>query len=335
MAIQLLTGPAGSGKTTEAVSLFKGFLRRGKFDVARYLVPTLDQAQKIRKLILDDPQIPGLFDRTVGIFFDFSEEIAQRAHLGSKGISELQKNLLLEVIVADADCSYFAAAKRFPGFIEELGEIIGELKMAMINPDDLMRIVEAASDQEEEFRQKGRELAQFYRAYHDQVLVRHGLHDGEGIMWDALEQLKQNPGLLGNIECLVLDGFWKFTLIQRELISFLTDHLDLIITLDYQPDRELLFQRSARTREWLLGLPGAQEETVARSSRAATGLSHLQAHLFSTGAPQIEGDDSVTFLEGSSPAVEVEMIAQTIKRLMREEGYRPSDFVIWGVHKEK
>ena len=58
--------------------------------------------------------------------------MARRANVRGQQLSELQKHLLLKRKGREARLSYFERARRYPGFVQALGEAIDELKVHMV-----------------------------------------------------------------------------------------------------------------------------------------------------------------------------------------------------------
>jgi ATP-dependent helicase/nuclease subunit B len=326
MPVQLLSGPGGSGKTSRALSIFRQHSREAGFDAVRYLVPTHRQAGQMRRLLLDDPSLPGLFATTVCTFFDFAEQLAAKARFGTKRISDLQQQVMLEAIIAEKTPACFAAVARFPGFVRRLGAIIGELKLAMVEPGDLERRAARMKDPAAADRARG--VATLYGAYHE-GLRRHHLHDGEGVLWSAQNSIAEDPDLLDHLRCVVLDGFDEYPLVQRAFIEGLAGRVPLlVVTMDDDSLRPDLFGTAEDSKSWLRSLPSASEECLSSTRPLPPALEHVVAHIFDAEAPRLDGDESVSILTAAGLTLEAETIAREIRRLRREVGHRYQDFAI-------
>ncbi|HAH88114.1 MAG TPA: hypothetical protein DCL60_12175, partial [Armatimonadetes bacterium] len=72
MAVRLITGPAGSGKTGRALRIFKQFSTMEHEQSVRFLVPTVSQCDGLRRLLLSDHKFPGFLGDPVCTFFRFA-----------------------------------------------------------------------------------------------------------------------------------------------------------------------------------------------------------------------------------------------------------------------
>ena len=329
MPVTVLLGPAGSGKTSRAIDAFAHCLRERGWRSARYLVPTAEHVQQVTEHVLRDRGMSGLLGRPIATFFDFAEDIARQARIASRPLSPVQRYLVLRKIAERTSGPYFQRAQRFPGFVEALGQQIEELKLAMVRPEQFEARLESLGDRlGPAFQQKSRELAALYREYQLDHLERHGVHDPVGLMWHAISALGSDPSLLDGVELVVLDGFQSFTPVQRRLLELLAGRVkQTIITLDHRHDRPAVFETAEATRRWLRKLE-ATEECLPFSETGPPALAHLAAHIFDLDPPQIVGDRAIGILEGASPANEVEVIARAIRRLLRDEGYRPDQIAV-------
>ncbi len=134
----------------------------------------------------------GLLGDPLTTFFNFAEEVAQRANVRGQQLSELQKYLLLKRKVRDAELSYFERARRYPGFVQTLSEAIDEFKVHMVWSEELLKAAEAAREHRfPDLAQKLAELGGLYQSYQQQVIAAQ-FYDSEGIMWIAAECLQHD-----------------------------------------------------------------------------------------------------------------------------------------------
>jgi len=324
--IRLLVGPAGCGKTSRALEIFKQFTPSEHQDSVRLIAPTLFHVLEIRRVLLSDPEFPGLLGDPICTFYELARGIlAQTERV--KCISETQKLLILKEIIITAPNGYFDGVRERPNFAEALGGAIRTLKAAAIGPDHLRHAVQSADARlPESSKCKILDLARLYQSYQD-ALAAGGADDRDGIMWRALEVARGNPDLLRAFKHIILDGFPSLNPIQRELVRLFAEHSGKVIfALDYEENRPEVFSHVEPTFRFLIELPGASVEHL--SPGIGTSLGHVRAHLFAANPPRIEPDHSVAVLAGATPAVEIELVAREIKRLVREQGRRFSDFAI-------
>ena len=75
MTFRLLVGPSGSGKTTRALETFKQFTPSEHLSSARLIVPTVSDVLQIRRLMLSDPEFPGILGDPICTFPRFASDL--------------------------------------------------------------------------------------------------------------------------------------------------------------------------------------------------------------------------------------------------------------------
>ena len=320
--IELWLGPAGCGKTGKALRLLRDEMARGWAGV-RYLVPTVGHKRSIEYLLLSDPARQGLLGDPVTTFFNFAEEVASQAQLHGRKLSELQKHLLLKKLARETPLQYFERARRFPGFVLSLSEIIDELKVHMVWPEKLHAAAQVAETRGAgEFARKIAELGALYQGYQDWV-KKENLYDNEGIMWTSAVLLGERPALLPELRCLILDGFARLTPIQVEFIRLLAPRLQrTVILFDYEEHRSVSYHPvedslTALERADAGGAPACERRVLCAAPRRATALECLRAEVFRERRQTCPHDDSLGLLVGATPVHEAELIAREVRALLR------------------
>lgn len=327
MAVKIIRGPAGSGKSSAAIAkvLELDPVRWGR--EVRYVVPTVGAARQIEYRLMRASGRSGILGNVVTTFYSLAREFITRSGCAGQLISDTQKGVMLEQLVRDAELKYFSRAAEYPGFVDAVGEIIGELKLSLITPDDFEAALQRAEhDLAPHSRVKLQELARLYRRYQREILEEKGLHDREGLMWRALDVLRAN-GYLKQLSCLIFDGFDVMQPVQRELLSLAAEQApEVLVTLTYDSGRPEVFQAVGETREFALSL-GA-EELVLEPQESASSLEHLRREIFGSGSQEHQPDDSVTMLAGGNRTIEIELVAEEIRRLVQEKGLRTSEIAV-------
>jgi len=329
VAVRLLVGPAGCGKTGRALEIFKQFIPSEHQDSVRLIVPTILHVLQIRRVLLSDPRFPGLLGDPVCTFYELARGILAQVERW-KCVSETQKLVTLKGIIRAATDGYFDGVRECSNFPEALGGAIRTLKAATIAPEHLRRAAQPAGDRlPESSKRKIPDLADLYQSYQD-ALAAKGADDREGIMWRALEAARANPDLLRAFKCIILDGFPSLNPIQRELVRLFAERSgEVVFATDFEENRPEVFSHVEPTFRFLAELPGASVERLSPvGERISASLGHVRAHLFAANPPRIEPDHSVAVLAGATPAVEIELVAREIKRLVREQGRRFADFAV-------
>ncbi|MCX6376153.1 MAG: exodeoxyribonuclease V subunit gamma, partial [Armatimonadetes bacterium] len=144
-----------------------------------------------------------------------------------------------------------------------------------------------------------------------------------------LELSREKPELLTKLKCVILDGFHTFTPTQREFIRLFAEHCgEVIVTLDYVEGRPDAFSSVEPTFRFLAELPAAVVNRVFPPEDGTGALGHVRRSLFNADPPKSEITEGVTILVGATPAMEVELVAGEIRKLVRERGFAFSEIGI-------
>jgi len=317
--VEVLVSAGGEAADKEWLARLARRLAGDEWGRMLCIVPTRDAADHLTERLLREFDLPGIFGRPLRTFYDLARDIAEARRLGGRNLSNLQRALLLEAQVADADLPTFRRVQRFPGFAAALGDLIGELKLAMIHPPDLRAAADGLPKTEAPLRAKLGDLLVLYERY--QTLLEdpaHPRHDGEGLMWHAVNALEEDPRILAPVTRFFFHGFRDFHRVQMRLLGAIAESADeVFIHLRHDPRRPQALAASARTLEALKRLPGC-EARVAPPADDAANLGHLAAGLFDPAAQVKPPDGSVVIMEAGSPAQEAEQVAREICRLVAD-----------------
>ncbi len=312
MGLTLITGPAQSGKTSAALERLAGYSPVDLAQKVRYVVPTKESARQVESRLIRRLGAECLLGNVVCTFFSLTSEIVAREGLASSLISDEKKELTLRKLVQDSAPKYLGASAEFPGFIGALDQIIGELKLSLVKPEELaLALTEVRSRLPAGSYNKLTELAELYERYQDEALRDRGLHDREGLMWRALELAAET--VLG-YELVVFDGFGDFNAVQRRFLKILVEQgCDVVWVLDYEAGREEVFQANGTLRDYAVFL-GAEE--VVCSVDKSRHLCDLRQDLFRGSGSAQAPNDRLTVIEGCDPMMEVELVAEEILRMV-------------------
>lgn len=229
-----------------------------------------------------------------------------------------------------------------PGFAAALIERLHEWKAAGATPESLF-----AASQEAKSRQSyglSRKLDEFGRilAAYNSFLSDNGLRDEEDTLSRAADR---HPAQLAvqtiGVRQIVFHGFFRFNRAQRNLIETLCtvgtpgETIRVVITLDYEEDRALLFAAPGRTLAQLRDRFDTNEIVLKNQQADQSPLDVLEKALFaesatfSTALPiRNRSADVIRIFDAPNPYVEVEMVARAFRRLHDSQGYDWSDFAI-------
>ena len=253
MTTQLFLAPAAAGKTAYILDLVQGAAQDLQA-TPKVVVPTYLQARAWRRRMAEAGGTIGVrvltFDRLYAECLDAAGEAYTE-------LSEPVQYRLIRAMVDNLQLDHYAPLVAFPGFIQVLERLIGELKAARIHPDDFAQAVAGMGGEP-----RLRELAQIYAAYQERLQLQ-GWADRAGLGWLAVEALEERaPQVGGDWPLLVVDGFDNFTSVQLALLQVLASRVGkTIITLTGTSDgreRPLVHRRFDETRKKLEAALGVQ-----------------------------------------------------------------------------
>ena len=209
----LVTGPAGSGKTTFVLDRFREALRAGD-DAIRLLAPTATLAQHLQNRIAREGFV---FRRR--LIQTLSEFVKDRAGDAPEA-PDTVLYLMVEEAARRVNRPEFAAVAHMPGFCASLAHTIEEFSTAGCDSARL-----AASVPESPL------AAAFLAVYQevDRALERRGLALRAKRLERAAERIESQG--LGGIRTIWLDGFHALPDPELRVIEALSRHADLTLTL--------------------------------------------------------------------------------------------------------
>jgi ATP-dependent helicase/nuclease subunit B len=312
--LTLVLGPANSAKAGEVLGAYGAAARGG----ALLVVPTAVDARHYARELADDGVVLG----SVVTFGGLVREIGRRAQYVGRRISPLQRERLLERVVAGSRLEVLRASAGAAGFAAAAGELIAELQRALIGPERFSAGLRAWSARDVRRAPYAREVGRIYADY-VRELDRLGRVDRDLYAWRALDALRAAPFRWGT-EPVFFYGFDDLTALERDAVETLARVVgaEVTVSLTYEPGREAFVARAETVEELrplaqrVTELP-PQDEHYAPASRAA--LHHLERWLFSTEVVErIDPGEAIVLLEAGGERAEAELVAQQILALRRE-----------------
>jgi ATP-dependent helicase/DNAse subunit B len=209
----LVTGPAGSGKTTFVVDRFREALRAGNGAI-RLLAPTATMAQHLENRLAREGFVfrRGLIQTLSGFVEDWAGDVPQAP--------DTVLYLLVEEAARRVNRPEFAAVAHMPGFCASLARTIAELSSAGCDSARLAGSVPESP--------LGAAFLAVYKEV-DRELERRGLAMRAKRLERAAERIESQG--LGGIRTIWLDGFQALPDPELRVIGALSHHADLTLTL--------------------------------------------------------------------------------------------------------
>jgi ATP-dependent helicase/DNAse subunit B len=247
----LLSGPAGSGKTSRVLERFRDAMRRRDSGV-RLLTPTATMAQHLQNQVAREGFVfrPGLI-QTLSRFVDsFAADLPQ--------VSEPLLYLIVEEAASRVNRPEFARVVRLPGFCAALARTMEELSSAGCDAERLA----------ESMARKGvpAPLGEAFLAVYrevDRELSRRGLATRSQRLAHAAEQIARDGHPA--IHTIWLDGFYALPDPELAVIAAMCRHADVTLTL---PATGI----TGSTRERLLAMGFVEEACTWERTQPAIEL---------------------------------------------------------------
>ncbi len=319
--VMVLTGPAGAGKTSVALTVARRLSDGLGRSHCLVLAPNAPAGADWRRQLLRLSPTGVRVAPEILTFSDLAGRICSAAGLGQRTLSTLRRFVLLQQIVEELHTAgRFGALDSVadtPGLIRSLDRSIAELKRAAVEPDDLARAIGKTGG-------KLTDLLEVYRLY-QQHLRDTQTYDREGQMWEArqvladVEDSAELPGLAG-MKAVVVDGFTDFTPTQLAILHRICRRLGVLITLPYQDDtRRRMWHWTDRTRQRIEETFQQDVECITLPGREGR-FREVWDRLFDFEASPTALPAGWKLLSAPDAAAEVAAVARRIKRLLIDDG---------------
>jgi ATP-dependent helicase/DNAse subunit B len=327
MAGTILTGGAGSGKTTFIIEAILRAESEGFWREVWVLLPTRLQSEAFRDQLIRQAAGSAIFNIHVFEFYELYARLLDLAGSPQRTISQAASDRILRHIIGELQATggllYYEQIAQQAGFVQLVSSFIKELKQALVEPETFTDYAVQRSD-------KDRDLALIYDFY-QRFLRENNLIDRDGAGWVALELLRSDPSLVENVALLAVDGFDDFNLLQIHLLTQLTRHIQpSYLTLTYEDHRRSdaarTFSRTL-TRLQSIGDWTIQAHPILAELPRQPALSYLERHLFEIDPPPIPADEQLHLIEAPDPNSETQAVLRRVKGLLLE-GVEPEQIAV-------
>ena len=339
--LSLLTGPAGSGKTHEALARIREAATtpgaRGRDatgpDDALLVLPTYAQVNHVKRRALSRWGVRGIFDRPFTTFTAAGERFLEAFHVRGLPSPEERDRLMQEALhqcvfrdIAQDRPHVFAGMLKHAGFRQHLLRLVKELKQTGLEGGEARELLgEASGDVHATSRPKLEAFLDVFQTYED-LLERAGLEDHEDALRRLAERMDQTTPQ-GLPRMLVVDGFDDFSQVEERILLSLARHVadaggQVLVTLPWDPARPHVFAASRGTRDRLLAA-GFAEHALGGFHRAdEEPLRAIAGSLFKPPAEPLDGGAAVGSILAGDAEDEAESIARVVRGLRTADGFR-------------
>jgi len=314
-------------------------LDSGAADRILYLVPTVDMARTVRSEVLDGTDRRAVTHVPVLTFNDLVAQLLRAVpHDPARPyriISSAEKLLLVEQVFSDyldrasaqgVPRALPADPDNLPGVVRRLAQLIGELKRNLCpNGDALLDSL----GRPRSGLPMSRDVAAVYDLYR-KCLEKSDLVDEEGKFFLVHEKLEQSMApfrqRFPHVSTLIVEGFRDFTSVERSILSRITQAVDrAILAVDYVAAAEELFAATKDTFSFYCDLAGSENAPCDDRPASITTAQRLWTDVLLAGAGAQMAEtvhDGIELTLYPDPRAEIAHIAETVKELLVEHGYR-------------
>lgn len=326
--------PTLGGNRARLIKRCQSAVQSGQEDRFIYLAATRPLAERVLAEIVDGNRVAACRGLSVFLF----DELVKRL-LADRGTARYDRTLIeddakyflieqvMSTLTAQGALRFMRDIALTPGCVQEMGDLIGELKRSDKRPEDFRQFLrEFGGDYRDE------DLAAIYEGYQQRLNARRliDIDDAYGLVRDRLTR-GDIPPWLARVEWLVIDSFFDFAPIQDELLKQLAGLIpDVIVNLSFDPRNPSVFAPLQSTIEGLLPLGFVPVDDPAPALKRWPLLEPVARDLFNPESEPGQTTQPIPISIFSAPhrLGEAQEIARQVKRLVVEEGYRPGDIAV-------
>jgi ATP-dependent helicase/nuclease subunit B len=306
MTVNLITAPAGAGKTQYVVEQICKHSADRRPPRILVILPSGPQLVALRERL--GASAAAAFGVTLTEFHTLYHDLLDAADKLPRLLAEAARYRLVRAIIrrfaGEGKLPYFSPIAAKPGFVAAVLKFIADAKQARLSPELLLPLDSSP---------RMRDLAAIYAEYQAFLLGRN-LADREGMGWLAQAALEADASLYSDLDYVAVDGFDEFNPTQLAILNLLAARVPALdVTLTFQPGR-LAHARFERTANRFP--EAARRELERRSPPRAAPLEHLEKYLFELNPPLASAESAFTVIEAPDRTREVRAIARQVKRLL-------------------
>lgn len=342
MPLKFVFGPSGSGKSSY---LYQHVIQESmKYPERNYIVLVPEQfTMQTQKDLVMMHERKGIMNIDVLSFARLAYRVFEETGGGELPVLDDEgKNLILRKIAGDyeSELKMLGGHMKKQGYISEVKSVISEFTQYDIGEDEIERVMESAGESSRLYY-KLADIRLLYRGFTDYLREKYITKEE---LLDVLSREVEKSERLKN-STVVLDGFTGFTPVQDRLLGELMRHCREVIvtvTMDRRENPyvyEHPYQLFALSKQMVTSLlqiakqnkipveePVELYDHVPWRFKEQEALAFLEKHLFRYGAGAYEKEQEQVKLHlAKNPREEAYAVAEQVRRMMREDGYRLRD----------
>ena len=372
MANEIWLGPLLGNNRSRLIARCAELVSEGKSDSFLYLAASHPLLEIVTQGVLDGVDNRGVWgELPIYLFRGFVRRLLATAVDESGNLIPprvpidqdelpLKRSLVSQILArltATGQLKAIAPLANREGCVNTVATLIGEIERSAKTPAEVAEII-AARTSDLSFEESGgqtpsrpterglhtqndfdQEVALIYATY-SELLNRHQLTEADADQLRALTVLSGDAESnvrvpwLGNVQLLVLDGFFDFTPVQGEILQRLIPQIpEVLVSLNHDERNPEIFLPFQETIAHLSSVaPFAVKHNSEDIVPALGALSELRQNLFNPTLAQPEEAEvkqsEIRYLECGDRDTEIRAVAREIKRLLLSEVYSLSDIAL-------
>ena len=346
--LHIITGRIGSGKTYEVHKLIAGQVNNGETGITLIVPEQFSFATE--KMMLERLGAAGFSCVDIFSFSRLAEKLVPPAFLaGKKPLNSTARTALMGMALDEVKdkLTLFGNLCDNPSVVSSFLSVRNEMKTGCVTTDMLRKAASSLRTSNINLSKKLEDICLVTDAYDAEE--SRSYFDSSDIMdylCDVLDETRYFTG-----RCVYIDSFRGFTAQELKVIEkMLRDAKAVYVTLTMNEPGEVpdtdLFAHTESTRQKLVSLAAKAGTGVAKPLNLSLGnkfcnfphdipsklppeLKALEKNLFDPLAGEYSGScEGITVCTSPDIYAECELVACTVKKLIREEGYRCRDIAI-------
>jgi len=317
---KLITGPAGSRKTTTLVKNASELLRDGK--PVSVLLPTQVLIDDFKQRLLEAEGFTGSLNIEFYTFYTFVKSVLMGKNVNWNELDDPGIVLVLEQFITENRSNYPAlfANGITTGFLHSLLDYFSDLANGAVDREQAVQVASR-------LRNKGREfLREVHQIYSDffKWTEKRGVTSREQLFLHALEQFREAEGI-SDSSTFIIDGFYDFNLVQRQLIEAVADQTTSVM-MSLLTGNQPIFHYMRETGEWAASLCEQHKGTHDMLESARSFLPEIE-QVFQSEM-DLGTSAQVRFVEAVTPFLEVQETVRKIKEDILTGQYAPDEICV-------
>lgn len=293
-------GDFNNKKKEEIVTKAIEKLKNNQGNEFYYILPNGELLRQYRQYFIDS--VEHAFEINLFTFDDIVNRVLEDDF--TRIIDNPSKNLILRALLKhlseEDKLSHYKGFADMPGFINSVNDIIGDIKRALIYPNEYLERCPK--------KPAYLEMGLIYSEY-EKTLDELNISDREGSYFKAVDLLKSN-NFLKELDTIIIDEFYDFRPIELAILEqLITSDINIIINIPFKSKSDSIILE--KTLKLLKDL-GFEVENIKEKTK--NQFESLAECLFTNEEELFDGNADINIINAPTAYLELRRIFEEIKR---------------------